>query len=200
MLPELEQIIEKISSLPGIGRKSAMRIAFHFLRQSPAEIDEFKNTLLKFTANVEHCLECGALKSRQSQCQMCSPKRDASVICVVEQPYDIFAIESTAEYYGLYHVTMGALSPLDGISPDDLRLASIPARIEKLGAVQEVILATNPSVEGNTTANYIHSLLSKLPALKITRIASGLALGTQLEFADSRVISQSLRGRTVLNL
>ncbi|MCB1145777.1 MAG: recombination protein RecR [Leptospiraceae bacterium] len=199
MIPELERVVEQIAALPGIGRKSATRIAFHFLKQNQEKVEDFLTSVTQFHSKVEYCDECGALKSRHLHCSMCTPgQRNETLLCVVEQPSDIFAIEASGEYNGLYHVLMGALSPLDGIGPDDLRLASLPARVQKHPALQEIIIATNPSIEGNTTANYILSMMAEFKNLKFSRIASGLALGSQIEYADARIISQSLRARTVL--
>lgn len=197
MAEELEEVIRFFSDLPGLGKKSAVRIAFHLLRQEEREIKNFIHAIHHLKENVEFCSICGALKSKAEDCSFCnSQKRDKETICVVEQPSDVMAIENTGEYYGLYHVLMGVLSPIDGFGPDDIRLQELLARVDE--NTKEIIVATNPSIEGNATANYISSLLVEHPHVKITRIASGLALGSQLEYADSRVLSQSLRGRVIL--
>lgn len=195
MLSELNRVIEEISSLPGIGRKSAARLAFHFLRQSPDELKRFTGTLHEFHTNVDTCNVCGSLKSSAENCHFCeSARRDRSTICVVEQPSDIYIIENTGEYNGLYHVLNGVLNPLDGISPEDIRINELIERLNADSSVNEIIVATNPSVEGNATAHYIAASISS--GIKVTRIATGLALGSQLDYADSVSVSQSLRART----
>ena len=202
MNPELSRVTALISSLPGIGQKSAMRIAFHLLRQPRENIEAFAEALTSFHQNVEYCPECSAIKSADSPCSYCNnPERNREVICIIEQPADVYSIESTGEFSGLYHVLMGVLSPLDGIGPDDLRIKELKIRLNS--GIQEVIIATNPSIEGNATANFIASMISEelnLTALKVTRIATGLALGSQLDFTDSQVISQSIRGRVTMNV
>lgn len=198
MTDELQQVIDFFSHLPGLGRKSAARIAFHLLSRPQNEIEHFTKAVETLLQNVEFCAVCGAVKSQKQDCSFCSShKRDQNTICVVEQPSDIIAIENTSEYQGLYHALMGVLSPIDGFGPNDIRLNELTSRITD--QTQEVIVATNPSIEGNATANYIASMLAPFSHVKITRIASGLALGSQLEYADSRVLSQSLRQRTIID-
>lgn len=198
MTDELQQVIDFFSHLPGLGRKSAARIAFHLLSRPQSEIEDFTEAVKGLLQNITFCPICGAVKNKTHDCSFCSsPKRSQDIICVVEQPSDIIAIENTGEYQGLYHALMGVLSPIDGFGPDDIRLEELTTRITQ--HTQEVIVATNPSIEGNATANYIASMLSRFPQVKITRIASGLALGSQLEYADSRVLSQSLRLRIPLD-
>lgn len=200
MLAELNQVTSLISSLPGIGRKSAQRIALHLLKQDSSYIEHFIEGLRNFHNNVVCCTECGALQSIHQRCDFCGPSRDTSSLCIVEQPSDIFAIESTGEHQGLYHVLGGVLSPLDGVNPEDLTLDALKSRVEKLEKLNEIIIATNPSVEGNATAHYIAQLLEASPHLKITRLASGLALGSQLEYADSQAISLSFRARVLFDI
>lgn len=195
MIPELDTLVQYISSLPGIGKKSAQRIAFFLLKQEPQYIRHFQSAMDAFYANVRYCDNCGALKSSEKDCQFCASSREQTSICVVEQPSDVYAIESAGEFHGLYHVLMGVLSPLDGIGPSDIRLSELKSRVALLPALQEIIVATNPSIEGNATANYIASLFKERPEVRVTRIASGLALGSQLDYADSKIISESLRGR-----
>ncbi len=198
MLPELNQVTSLIAALPGIGRKSAQRIALHFLKQDVGYLNRFIEGLQDFYENVVCCETCGALRSVREPCEFCGPNRDPSVLCVVEQPSDIYAIESSGEHHGLYHVLMGVLSPLDGVGPEDLTLRQLKERVMQSTTLRELIIATNPSVEGNATAHYIGRLLSDKPGLKLSRLASGLALGSQLEFADSQSISLSLRARVPL--
>lgn len=197
MPPELLAAIEAIQSLPGIGRRSAMRIAFDFIRQGKAHADNFSAALTKLVTTVEACTECGAYKSREALCAYCdNPRRSHELLCVVENPSDIYAVENTGEFYGLYHVLGGVLSPLDGIGPNELKLPQLAERAQKL-AVKEVIVAANPSVEGNATGHYIAELL-RPHGIKVTRIATGLALGQMLDYAETQAISQSLKARVEL--
>ena len=196
MIRSLEEITELISGFPGIGRKSAQRIAFFLLRQPSAYIDRLSNSLKEFHDGVEFCSRCGALKELETECSLCAPGRDQSSICVVEQPSDAFAIERSGDYRGLYHILMGSLSPLDGVGPEDIRLAELFSRAEQESGLHEIIIATNPNVEGNATANYIASRLAQNPRIKISRIATGLPLGSQLEYSDSQLIAQSIKART----
>ena len=199
MLPELESLVHQISQLPGIGRRSAARIAFHILSSPEESVRQLADSLISFKQNIEKCECCGAIRQAQLPCSYCElgTKTDIIQICVVEQPSDIYAIESSGEFHGSYHVLHGALSPLDGIGPEQLMLSELQNRVYKLNALSEIILATNPSMEGNTTANYINEMFKDQSQLKISRIASGLALGSQLEYADSMTISQSLKARTL---
>jgi len=194
MPPELLRAVEMIAHLPGIGRKSAFRIVFHLTKQSPQMIQEFCDSITSLVTDISTCAECGAYIDKSHRCEYCSsPKRDRSQICVVEQPSDIIAIENTNEFFGLYHILGGVLSPLDGVGPDELSLAALKARAE-IQKPQEIIVATNPSVEGNATAHYIADML-KPYSIKISRLATGLALGQQLDYADTQAVSQSFRQR-----
>ncbi|MDH5717228.1 MAG: recombination mediator RecR [Spirochaetia bacterium] len=197
MIPaELSYAIEQIASLPGIGKKSASRIIFHLLRQPSEKINHLTGSILKLKEHLSYCDTCGGIKTRNKECQICdNHSRDKTSICVVEQPSDIFIIENTGEYRGLYHVLNGVLSPLDGINPEDLRFEELKYRILKNEQTIEIIVATNPSIEGNATAYYIAQLFENKPDIKVTRIASGLAAGSLLEYADSHTISHSLRAR-----
>ncbi len=198
MPEELDHITDLISSLPGIGRKSAARISFFLLQQSSEYIQDFASSLTGFHANIAYCSNCGALKKKSAPCSFCeNDSRNDNIICVVEQPSDIYSIENTGDYQGQYHVLMGVLSPLDGIGPEDLRLNELVSRLND--EITEIIVATNPSIEGNATAHYILDLVKnhyKGQQPQVSRIASGLALGSQLDYADSAVISQSLKART----
>jgi recombination protein RecR len=199
MLPELESLVHQISQLPGIGRRSAARIAFHLLSSPESSVKQLAEGLIAFKRNIEKCECCGAIRQAELLCSYCEKgsKPDIVQICVVEQPSDIYAIESSGEFHGSYHVLHGALSPLDGIGPEKLTLNELQNRVNNLSSLTEIILATNPSMEGNTTANYINEMFKENQGIKITRIASGLALGSQLEYADSMTISQSLKARTL---
>lgn len=199
----MDQILNKaaasIAELPGIGYKSAIRIAFYLLKKEEHEFQSFIHSLIHFRENTDFCSTCGALIDIHEKCDYCeNPNRDKNRICVVEQPSDIFIIERTGDYNGHYHVLMGVLSPLDGVGPDDIHLSDLMRRAQKNLELEEIIIATNPSIEGNATANYIHEMLRELNnfnKIKITRIASGLAAGSQLDYADSGIVSQAFRSR-----
>ena len=196
MLSEFDEIVDIFKSLPGIGSRGAVRIAFHLLKQPKERLDYISQKLLHFYESIEYCNLCAALKSTNDSCIYCNTElRTNTQICIIEEPSDIFVIEKTGEFKGLYHVLMGVLSPLDGIGPKDLRLAQLKKRIEDNQNIEEVIVATNPTIEGNATANYIATFLAEFKYLKITRIASGLATGSQLDFADSQIVKQSIKHR-----
>jgi recombination protein RecR len=189
----LDDLIEALSSLPGIGKKSAARLAFHLLKRPPEESAELAARIAKARTTLKPCRNCGNL-AEDDICDICGDSsRQKSIICVVEEPSDVSAIESTNEYRGLYHVLGGVLSPLDGIGPDELNIGSLKGRIDS--SVIEIIIATNPSTEGEATASYITSLL-KGTGVKITRIARGLPAGGSLEFADKTTLSRALENRT----
>lgn len=201
MPPELIAAIEAIAALPGIGRRSAMRIAFELIRQGPARVEHLSQALQKLIAEVTVCDRCGAYQSRSADttqgCPYCdSPRRSRESLCVVENPSDVYAVENTGEHNGLYHVLGGVLSPLDGIGPEELQLPRLAERVRSL-SVKEVIVAANPSVEGNATGHYIADML-KPTGVRVTRIATGLALGQMLDYAETQAISQSLRQRVEL--
>jgi len=198
MNKKLLRATEFISGLPGIGHKSAVRIAVHLLKQNKNYLEQFFEALIDFTENTRFCPDCGAFTDIDTPCGFCTGKRNKKAMCVVEQPTDILSIENTNEFDGLYHALMGVLSPLDGVHPEDLRLQELKKRVDENGELTELIIATNPSVEGNATAHYITELLSDHNDLKITRIATGLAMGSQIEYTDSKVISQSIKDRVDL--
>jgi len=196
MPPEFENIIRLIQTLPGVGRKSAMRIAFHFLKQPQEDITDFAQGLHQFHDHIKLCGTCFALKSVNEICQYCHSKRHNGQICVVEQPSDIFHVEQTGDFFGIYHVLLGVLNPLEGVHPQHIKLNQLYTRIKEDNNLQEVIVATNPSIEGDATAHYIASLLQDCTHVKISRIASGMATGSQLDFADAQMISRSFKART----
>lgn len=189
----IEQVVEYFSGLPTIGKKTARRLAFHLLRQPEETVQAFANALTHMRTHVRECSVCHTFTDAE-MCGICaSQKRDRTVICVVEEPSDVFAVERTNEYRGLYHVLHGALNPLDGIGPTDIRLRELIAR---LGAdVHEVILALNPNVEGEVTTQYIAKMASPL-GIRITRIARGIPVGADLEFADDATLARAFEGRT----
>jgi recombination protein RecR len=195
MSKALDELIEAFSSLPGIGKKSAARLAFYLLKKPIEESEEIAKRIINARRNLKACSVCGNL-AEVELCDICADKsRPKSVICVVEEPSDVSAIESTNEFRGSYHVLGGALSPLDGIGPENLNIDSLKGRLKK--GVTEVILATNPSTEGEATATYLTSLLKGRGA-RITRIARGLPAGGSLEFADKTTLASALENRTPL--
>ena len=193
--PKIETLIEKFEQLPGIGRKSAERIAFHILeRMTEEQAQSMAYGILEAKQKITLCPICQNLTG-ESPCKVCaSPKRDKSVICVVESPEDVTAIEGTNEYQGVYHVLHGALSPTEGISPDDIKINELILRLAD-DAVQEVIMATNPTVNGTATAVYISKLIRPM-GIKVTRIAHGIPVGSDLEYADKITLLRALEGRT----
>ncbi len=198
--PTVQKLIDELSKLPGIGPKTAQRLTFHLLKLTPEEALPLANALIEVKATVHFCAVCFNL-TEEELCQIClDSRRDASVICVVEEPGDVISIERTHEYRGLYHVLGGALSPLDGIGPQKLRLAELFARA-RTGKVLEVIVATNPNMAGEATALYIADELKDLTAtaaLRITRPAAGLPMGGDLEYADEVTLGRALTGRREL--
>lgn len=188
----LESVIEHLSSLPTIGRKTAQRIALYLLKQPREEVVAMARALVDMKDKTAYCTICQNI-TEQDPCAICqSPKRDRNVICVVGEPSDVLAVEKTNDYHGLYHVLGGVIHPLDGVGPDDLKIKELLARISN--GEQEVILALNPNVEGEMTTLYLAKLLKPL-GVKVTRIARGVPLGSALEFVDEATISRALEGR-----
>ena len=187
------KLIEEFEKLPGIGRKSAQRVAFHLLNQSTEQVEHFAEIMVEAKKNLKFCSVCQNMSDKEV-CDICAnPARDASVICVVEDPRDVVAMERSMEFRGRYHVLHGVISPSRGIEPDDIRLKELISRMTD--EVEEVIVATNPTVEGETTAMYISKLLMPF-GIKVTRIAHGLPVGGDLEYADEITIAKALQGRT----
>lgn len=193
----IEILIEKFRQLPGIGQKSAERIAFHILEHmTKAEVLEFTSDILKAKDEISLCPVCQNLTSN-TPCKICaSAKRDKSLVCVVERPEDVAVIEGTNEFNGVYHVLHGALSPMDGITPDDIKIKELILRVSD-GSIKEVIMATNPTVVGTATAVYISKLLQPL-GVKVTRIAHGIPVGSDLEYADKITLIKALEGRQIM--
>ena len=190
--PAVENLVVQLTKLPGIGRRTAQRLAFHLLSVQPEEALELARAIEEVKARVRFCRECGNL-TEEELCGICADaRRDRSVICVVEQPVDVVSLERTHEFRGLYHVLGGALSPLDGVEPSDLRIGGLLARIER-GDVDEVVLATNPTMTGEATAAYIADRLRD--KVRVTRLASGLPVGGDLEYADEVTLGRALAGR-----
>lgn len=190
--PAVENLVTQLTLLPGIGRRTAQRLAFHLLSARSEDALELARAIEDVKMRVRFCQECGNL-TEQEVCEVCSdPRRDRTVICVVEQPVDVVSLERTHEFRGLYHVLGGALSPLDGVEPSDLRIGGLLGRIEG-GGVDEVVLATNPTMTGEATAAYIADRLRS--KVKVTRLASGLPVGGDLEYADEVTLGRALAGR-----
>ena len=190
----LEDLIDNLCRLPGIGKKSAARLAYHILKQEPPYARRLADSLYNLHDSIKPCPICGAFTD-QDVCTICSdPGRDGSCICVVEQPQDVYTLMSMGEYRGLFHVLGGVIAPLEGIGPEQLRIASLVKRIGSGTAVKEVIIATNPTIEGDTTALYIQKVLRDLP-VEVTRLASGLPVGGDLEYTDKLTLMRSFKGR-----
>lgn len=191
--PLIESLIESFAQLPGIGRKSAERISFYILdNMSGTDVENMTENIKKAKDNISFCPVCQNLTDT-APCRICaSEKRDTSVICVVENPKDVIAIEKTKEYNGLYHVLHGALSPMDGVTPDDLKISELLLRLNS--DVKEIIMATNPTVSGTATAVYLSKLISPM-GIKVTRIAHGIPVGGDLEYADEVTLIKALEGR-----
>lgn len=189
----VQDVIDALSRLPGIGPKGAQRIAFHLLKADPQEVADLAAALLALREKVRFCSICGNV-AQEEMCAICrDPRRDPSLVCVVEESKDVVAIERTREFRGRYHVLGGAISPMDGIGPDDLRIRELMARLSD-GTVTEVILATDPNLEGEATATYLARLLGPL-GLTVSRLASGLPVGGDLEFADEVTLGRAFEGR-----
>ena len=194
-VPPLDVLVDRFEALPGIGHKSAQRLAYHVLGMTQEEATAFAHAVLDAHNQVHTCKVCCNLTDGDL-CPVCrSDSRDKSTICVVEEPKDVFAIERAGEYNGLYHVLHGAISPLSGIGPDQLRIKELLARIDP--SLQEVIMATNPTVEGDATAMYISRLLKPLE-VKVTRLAYGIPVGGDLEYADEVTLQRAMEGRQEL--
>jgi recombination protein RecR len=189
----VQDLIDELGRLPGVGPKSAQRIAFHLLQADSDDVTRLVTALTEVKARVRFCVECGNVAEAE-KCRICAdPRRDHTAICVVEEPKDVVAIERTREFRGTYHVLGGAISPIDGIGPDDLRVRELMTRLAS-GEVQEVIIATDPNLEGEATATYLSRLLRDV-GLTVTRLASGLPVGGDLEYADEVTLGRAFEGR-----
>jgi recombination protein RecR len=189
----VQDLIDELGRLPGIGPKSAQRIAFFLLAADPTDVRRLSDALIEVKEKVRFCSVCGNV-AEEDRCRICrDPRRDLTVLCVVEEPKDVVAIERTREFRGRYHVLGGAISPIEGIGPDDLRIRELVARLAD-GVVTEVILAMDPNLEGEATATYLTRLLRPL-GLRITRLASGLPVGGDLEYADEVTLGRAFEGR-----
>lgn len=195
-IPPLARLIEQFNSLPTIGYKSAQRLAYHILNMSDDEVKAFSNAILEAHEKIHYCKICCNLTD-QELCPVCrSESRDKSVICVVEDPRDVVALERTNEFHATYHVLHGAISPLNGVGPDQLCIKELLSRVQN-PEVKEVIMATNPTVEGEATAMYLSRLLKPL-GVRVTRLAYGIPVGGDLEYADEMTLSRAIEGRSEL--
>ena len=193
----VQDLIDELGRLPGIGPKSAQRIAFHLLAEEPEDVKRLAEGLLDVKARVKFCSICGNV-AQEENCRVCrDPRRSLATICVVEEPKDVVAVERTREFRGRYHVLGGAINPIAGVGPDDLRIAQLMTRLAD-GTVTEVILAMDPNVEGEATATYLARMLVPM-GLKVTRLASGLPVGGDLEYADEVTLGRAFEGRRQIN-
>ena len=194
--PSIENLIENFEKLPSIGHKTAVRLAFHMLDASEERVNEFISSIINAKKNLKFCSICFNI-SDTDPCEICSnPKRDSSIICVVEDVRDILAMERTNEFNGVYHVLHGSISPMNGVGPDDIKIKELLTRLTA-GNIKEVILATNPRVEGEATAIYLSKLIKPL-GVKVTRIAHGIPVGGDLEYTDEITLGKALEGRREL--
>ncbi len=194
----VQDLIEELGRLPGVGPKSAQRIAFHLLAADPGDVRRLVTALTEVKDKVRFCVSCGNVAEAE-QCRICrDPRRTDAVLCVVEEPKDVVAIERTREFRGRYHVLGGAISPIEGIGPDQLRVRELMARLAD-GAVTELILATDPNLEGEATATYLARMVKPL-GLRVTRLASGLPVGGDLEYADEITLGRAFEGRRLLDV
>lgn len=190
----IEDLVGELSRLPGIGRKTATRLTYHLLKQPPEAAARLARALAALWERVRTCSVCGNV-GESDPCAICAdPRRDGSLLCVVEEASDVTAIERTGEYRGRYHVLGGHLSPLDGVGPDDLRIEALRGRLANGAEIREVIVATNPSMEGEVTATYVRGVVER-PGVRVTRIALGLPMGGDLEYADGVTIARALAAR-----
>jgi recombination protein RecR len=194
----VQDLIDELGRLPGIGPKSAQRIAFHILQAEPADVRRLAHALVEVKDKVRFCVACGNVAEAE-RCRIClDPRRDTTVLCVVEEPKDVVAVERTREFRGRYHVLGGAISPIDGVGPDDLRIRELMQRLAD-GTVTELILATDPNLEGEATATYLARLVKHM-GLTVTRLASGLPVGGDLEYADEVTLGRAFEGRRRLDV
>lgn len=193
----LDDVVGEFSRLPGVGKRTALRLAMYILRSSEQQVEQFVDSVSRFRTEIRYCAQCNNLSDNEL-CPICSdPSRDTSVICVVEQVGDVLSIENTRQYHGLYHVLGGVISPMQGISPSDLKINLLIDNVAK-GGVREVILAVGTTVEGETTMFYITNQLKRFPNVKITTLARGIGFGDELEYADELTIIHAMNNRQTL--
>ena len=189
----MKRLVEAFGRMPGIGQRTAERLTYYVLRSPKAEMEQLAQDIRDVKEKVGHCSQCHNI-TETDPCRICAdPRRDASVVCVVEEPKDVFAIEAAGSFRGLYHVLMGRIAPLDGVGPESLEIASLLERVKR-GTIKEVIMATNPNLEGDGTALFLSRKLSEL-GVRVTRLARGLAPGSAIEHANTAILSEALAGR-----
>src|SRR5271165_4896785 len=194
----IQHLIDELGRLPGVGPKGAQRIAFYLLAADPADVQRLADTLIQVTERVRFCKTCGNVAEAE-ECRICrDARRDPTVICVVEEPKDVAAVEKIREFRGRYHVLGGAISPIDGVGPEDLRIRELMARLAD-GSVTELIVATDPNLEGEATATYLARMIKPM-GLRVTRPASGLPVGGELEYADEVTLGRAFEGRRLLDV
>jgi recombination protein RecR len=190
----IQNLMTELSRLPGIGMRSAERIAFHLLKQKPEEAMRLAEAIRDVKTRIKHCSVCYNL-TESDPCGICSnPSRDQGLVCVVEQPKDLLALEAAGLYQGVYHVLLGRISPLEGINPDDLTIEGLVKRLES-GIVREVIMGTNPTMEGDGTALYLQNIIARYPNVSVTRLARGLPTGSSIEYANRNILADAISGR-----
>ena len=191
----IQNLMNQLARLPGIGMRSAERIAFHLLKQNPEDALALADAIRDVKTRIKHCSVCYNL-TEQDPCQICSdPSRDQGLVCIVEQPKDLLALETASLYKGVYHVLLGRISPLEGIEPDDLTIEPLMERLAS-GSVRELIMGTNPTIEGDGTALYIQSLIGgRFPNIQLTRLARGLPAGSNIEYANRNILADAISGR-----
>lgn len=194
----VQDLIDELGRLPGVGPKSAQRIAFHLLAADPADVRRLAHALTEVKDKIRFCRVCGNV-AEEEECRVCrDPRRDPTVICVVEEPKDLIAIEKTREFRGRYHILGGAINPIEGVGPDDLRMKELMTRLAD-GSVTEIIIATDPNLEGEATATYLARMVKPM-GLSVTRLASGLPMGGDLEYADEVTLGRAFEGRRALDV
>lgn len=194
--PSLQELIDVFRSFPGIGTKTAQRLSFYLLAQPQEEVERIARAMVHAKKKISYCSVCASF-TEKDPCDICSdPRRDDRVICVVQYPRDVLVLENTAQYRGQYHVLHGALSPVDGVGPEELKLPQLQKRVEE-NSIKEMVIATNPNVEGDATASYLSNIIKPL-GVKVTRIAFGLPVGGDLEYADELTLGRALEGRMEL--
>ena len=190
----IQNLMTELSRLPGIGMRSAERIAFHLLKQKPEEAMRLADAIRDVKTRIKHCSVCYNL-TESDPCGICAnPARDQAVVCVVEQPKDLLALEAAGLYQGVYHVLLGRISPLEGVNPDDLTIDGLVKRLES-GTVREVIMGTNPTMEGDGTALYLQNIIARYPNVAVTRLARGLPTGSSIEYANRNILADAISGR-----
>jgi recombination protein RecR len=190
----IQNLMNELSRLPGIGMRSAERIAFHLLKQKPEEALRLADAIRDVKTRIKHCSVCYNLTESDPCASCANPSRDQGLVCVVEQPKDLLALEAAGLYQGVYHVLLGRISPLEGINPEDLTIDALAKRLES-GVVREIIMGTNPTMEGDGTALYLQNIIARFPNVTVTRLARGLPTGSSIEYANRNILADAISGR-----